>query len=51
MKDVVKVAITKSAAFRLTKTGTRCKIYDRVAKYSVVDGFVVNNPKIPHKVL
>jgi hypothetical protein len=31
MRDVVKVAITKSAAFRLTKTGTRCKIYDRVA--------------------
>jgi hypothetical protein len=30
------VGITKSAAFRLTKTGTRCKIYDRVAKYSVV---------------
>jgi hypothetical protein len=36
MRDIVKVAITKSAAFRLTKTGTRCKIYDRVAKYSVV---------------
>jgi hypothetical protein len=34
--DVVKVAITKFAAFRLTKTGTRCKIYDRVGKYSVV---------------
>jgi hypothetical protein len=33
MRDVGKGGITQSAAFRLTKTGTRCKIYDRVAKY------------------
>jgi hypothetical protein len=38
MMDVVKVAITKFADFRLTKTGTRCKIYDVVAVVVKCDG-------------